>query len=57
MVVSERSQATRAHLLFKRCTTARLLMAPVSDPWSHLVYDVVYEWGALAKALILQRAC
>jgi uncharacterized SAM-binding protein YcdF (DUF218 family) len=57
MVVSERSQATRARLLFKRCTTAHLVMVPVSDPWSHLAYDVVYEWGALAKAMILQRAC
>ena len=57
IVVSERTQATRARLLFKRCTTAALHMVPVSDPWSHLAYDVAYEWGALAKALILQRAC
>jgi hypothetical protein len=32
-------------------------MVPVSDPSSHLPYDVVYEWGALAKALIVQRSC
>jgi hypothetical protein len=32
-------------------------MVPVSDPLSHLPYDVVYEWGALAKALIVQRSC
>jgi hypothetical protein len=32
-------------------------MVPVSDPFSHLPYDVVYEWGALAKALIVQRSC
>jgi uncharacterized SAM-binding protein YcdF (DUF218 family) len=57
IVVSERSQATRARLLFKRCTSAILRMVPVSDPVSHLFYDVAYEWGALAKALVLQRSC
>ena len=57
IVVSERSQATRARLLFERCTSAHVHMVPVSDPLSHLPYDVVYEWGALAKALLLQRSC
>jgi hypothetical protein len=57
IVVSERSQATRARLLFKRCTTARVLMVPVDDPLPHLPYDVAYEWGALAKALLLHRGC
>ena len=57
MVVPERSQTTRARMLFKRCTSAQLHMVPVSDPASHIVYDVVYEWGALAKALVLQRSC
>lgn len=57
IVVSERSQSTRARLLFKRCTAAHLHMVPVSDPGWHVVYDVVYEWGALAKALVLQRSC
>ncbi len=57
VVVSERSQTTRARMLFERCTSAHLHMVPVSDPGSHIVYDVVYEWGALAKALILQRSC
>jgi uncharacterized SAM-binding protein YcdF (DUF218 family) len=57
IVVSERSQATRARVLFKRCTSADLHMVPVSDPWSHLPYDVVYEWGALAKALVLHHSC
>jgi hypothetical protein len=57
IVVSERSQTTRARLLFERCTTAHLHMVPVSDPGSHLLYDVAYEWGALAKALVLERSC
>ncbi len=57
IVVSERSQATRARMLFKRCTAVHLHMVPVADPVSHLPYDVAYEWAALAKALIFERSC
>ncbi len=57
IVVPERSQATRARLLFERCTAVHLEMVPVTDPRSHLAYDVVYEWGALTKALVLERSC
>ena len=57
IVVSERSQATRARMLFERCTPIQLEMVPVTDPRDRLPYDVVYEWGALAKALIVVRSC
>jgi uncharacterized SAM-binding protein YcdF (DUF218 family) len=57
IVVSERSQATRARMLFKRCTSAQLVMVPVTDPPSHLLYDIAYEWAALTKALVLDRSC
>lgn len=57
IVVSERSQATRARMLFERCSPVHLHMVPVADPASHLPYDVAYEWGALLKALILERSC
>ena len=57
IVVSERSQVTRARLLFKRCTPVDLLMVPVTDPRVRLAYDVVYEWGALLKALTVVRGC
>jgi uncharacterized SAM-binding protein YcdF (DUF218 family) len=57
IVVSERSQATRARMLFKRCTSAQLEMVPVTDPRNRLPYDVVYEWGALTKALVVDRSC
>jgi len=57
IVVAERSQATRARLLFKRCTAAHLLIVPVEDRLSHLPLDVVYEWGALFKALVLKTSC
>lgn len=57
IVVSERSQATRARMLFKRCTPVQLVMVPVTDPRIRLPFDVVYEWGALLKALTFTRSC
>jgi hypothetical protein len=57
IVVSERSQATRARMLFKRCTPVQLVMVPVADPRTRLPYDVAYEWGALVKALTVARSC
>ncbi|HYA69446.1 MAG TPA: hypothetical protein VED63_12005 [Acidimicrobiales bacterium] len=57
IIVPERTQTTRARLLFERCTTATLLWVPVSDPVSRLAYDVVYEWAALFKALVVKPAC
>jgi uncharacterized SAM-binding protein YcdF (DUF218 family) len=57
IVVSERSQATRARMLFKRCTPVDLEMVPVADPSANLLYDVTYEWGALTKALTVVRSC
>ena len=57
IVVPQRTQTTRARLLFERCTDTQMLWVPVSDPPTHLPFDVAYEWGALLKALVLQRSC
>jgi uncharacterized SAM-binding protein YcdF (DUF218 family) len=57
ILVPERSQATRARLLFERCSGAQLIVVPVTEPASRLALDVVYEWAALAKALVLRRTC
>ena len=57
IVVPERSQSTRARLLFERCTPARLVVVPVADHGSRLPGDVAYEWGALLKALLWKRTC
>ena len=57
VVVSERTQTTRARMLFERCTRATLVMVPVADPGGRLAYDVAYEWAALAKALVVVRSC
>lgn len=50
-------QVTRARLRVERCLTGPVyaVTAPISLwEWP---YQVVYEWGATAKALIWQRAC
>ena len=57
ILVPERSQATRARMLFERCTRAHLVVVPVTDPRTKLFFDIVYEWGALGKALVLDRSC
>lgn len=54
IVVSGRAQTTRARLRFDRCYHGTALFDPAG---SVNVQDVVYEWGALAKALINQRDC
>ncbi len=57
IVVPGRTQATRARLLFERCTGARVVIVPRTGSPAQLPLAVLYEWGALAKALVLQRRC
>lgn len=57
IVVPERSQTTRARILFKRCTDDSLEMVPITDPITRLPLDVAYEWAALFKALVLKTSC
>lgn len=58
IVVSGTEQVTRARIRFDRCYRGSILMVP-ADPggvWNW-VYGVIYEWGALGKALVLQPGC
>jgi uncharacterized SAM-binding protein YcdF (DUF218 family) len=57
IVVSERTQTTRARLVFDRCTDITLRFVPVDDGLSRVPFDVAYEWGALMKAMVLVRGC
>jgi uncharacterized SAM-binding protein YcdF (DUF218 family) len=57
MVVSSRAQATRARLLMERCFSGRILVVPARFQLDHFPFEVVYEWGALAKALFVDRSC
>jgi hypothetical protein len=57
MVVPSRAQATRAHLLLERCFSGQILIVPASFQLLHFPFEVIYEWGALAKALLVDRHC
>jgi len=58
IVVASTPQATRARLRIGRCYSGQLLVVGVSPgnifSWA---YDIAYEWGALAKALVAQTSC
>jgi uncharacterized SAM-binding protein YcdF (DUF218 family) len=58
IVVPSTPETTRARIRFKRCFHGTLLFDPASPgglgAW---VYNVIYEWGALAKALTIQPGC
>jgi uncharacterized SAM-binding protein YcdF (DUF218 family) len=58
IVVPGIPQTTRARMRFDSCYHGTLLFDPASPgglgAWIH---NVFYEWGALAKALTLQRGC
>jgi hypothetical protein len=58
IVVAPTSQVTRARLRVSRCFSGEILMVGVDSgsfwDWS---YAVLYEWGATAKALTIQRGC
>ncbi|HXA31646.1 MAG TPA: YdcF family protein [Acidimicrobiales bacterium] len=58
IVVPGTQQVTRARIRFDRCYRGTILMVP-ADPGGLVswVASVIYEWGALPKALILQRGC
>lgn len=57
MIVPGRAQVTRARLLMKRCYSGNLTMVAAPVQVLHIPYDVLYEWGALAKALFIYRSC
>ncbi len=57
LMVPERSQATRARLLFRRCSDMRLLVTPVTAQGTALVTSIAYEWAALAKAFVVHTGC
>jgi hypothetical protein len=57
MIVPGRAQVTRARLLIERCFPGRTVVVPAPVPLLQLPYEVVYEWGALTKALLVDRKC
>ncbi len=58
IVVMRTTQATRARLRIGRCYPGHVLEVgvPLTGVWSW-AHSIAYEWGALAKAIVLQPTC
>ena len=57
VLVTSRAQDTRARIRVGRCFGGQLCAVAVQQPWYDWPYQIAYEWGALVKALVIQRAC
>jgi hypothetical protein len=57
MVVAGRTQVTRARLLAERCFSGQLVMIAAPVQLTSLPYEVIYEWGALTKAVLSDEHC
>lgn len=57
VLVTTPPQDTRARVILRRCFSGSIYLAAASLPWSAWPYQIVYGWGALAKALVVQRGC
>jgi hypothetical protein len=56
-LVTTPDQDTRARIRFGRCFAGHLYVVTAPLPASSWPYEIVYQWGALFKALTLQRGC
>jgi uncharacterized SAM-binding protein YcdF (DUF218 family) len=57
VLVTTTPQASRGRLRMERCFTGPVYVMTAPVRLSAWPYEIVYEWGALIKALIFQRAC
>ncbi len=57
IVVVSQPQLVRARMRIRRCYHGGLQMVAVHVGTARAATDSVYEWGALLKALVLQRSC
>ncbi len=57
VLVTGPQQDTRARIRMERCFGGSVYVITGSLPWSDWPYQIAYEWGALVKALVLQRGC
>ena len=57
LVISGLAQTTRARLLAHRCFVGSVTVLSPPTLWAQVPFQVVYEWGATAKALFIDTAC
>lgn len=56
-VVTIRPQATRARLRVQRCFGGQVYLVTAPLTRSNWPYQIAYQWGALMKALVIERGC
>ena len=56
-VVTMTPQASRARLRVERCFSGQVYVVTAPIPLSAWPYQLAYQWGALMKALVVQRSC
>jgi uncharacterized SAM-binding protein YcdF (DUF218 family) len=56
-VVTTTPQDSRARLRMERCFAGPVYVVATPIALTSWPYQVAYEWGALAKALVVQRSC
>ncbi len=57
VLVTTPAQDTRARVILRRCFSGSIYVVTTSLPLGDWPYQIAYGWGALLKALVLQRAC
>jgi hypothetical protein len=57
VLVTTRTQDTRARLMAERCFGGSTYVVTAPLPLSSWPYQIAYGWGALLKALVIYRTC
>jgi uncharacterized SAM-binding protein YcdF (DUF218 family) len=57
VLVTIRAQDTRARILMRRCFDGSVYTMTASLPLGDWPFQIAYGWGALFKALVLNRSC
>ena len=57
VLVITRTQDTRARIMAERCFGGSVFAVTAPLPVTSWPYQIVYGWGALLKALVVDRAC
>ena len=57
VLVATAAQDTRARIITGRCFSGPVYLVTASLPLDNWPYQLAYQWAALAKALVLDRAC